>query len=57
MYDLIKNIISHTWDTGSYSSSEQQIIYYICGALIVVFASLVFDLIYRLFRHFWGNFK
>lgn len=57
MYDIIQNIIGHIWDTGSYSSSEQQIIYYICGALIIVFASLVLDLIYRLFRHFWGIFK
>lgn len=55
MYDIISNIISHAWNTNS--TSEQQIIYYICGALIIVFVSLMFDLIYRLFRHFWGVFK
>lgn len=57
MYDLIKNIIGHVWDTSNYSSSEQQIIYYVCGCLIVVFSVVMFDLIYRLFRHFWGAFK
>lgn len=57
MYDLINNIIAHVWETSSYSSTEQQIIYYICGCLIIVFSVVVLDLIYRLFRHFWGAFK
>lgn len=53
MYDLIKNIIEHTWDTSNYSSSEQQLIYYICGALIIIGFITLIDMAYRLFRHFW----
>lgn len=53
MYDIVKQIISHSWDTGSYSSSEQQYIYYICGVLIIVLTVVFIDLIYRVFRHFW----
>lgn len=50
MYDLISGIIDHSWSTGS---SEQQYIYYICGALIIIFSVVVIDLIYRVFSHFW----
>ena len=50
MYDIISNIIDHNWATGS---SEQQYIYYICGALIILFTCVVIDLFYRLFSHFW----
>ena len=51
MYDIIKNIIDHTW--VAQSTSDQQYVYYICGALIIVFAVVVIDLIYRIFSHFW----
>lgn len=50
MYDLIANIIDHTWSSGT---SDQQYIYYICGALIVIFVCVFIDLIYRVFSHFW----
>lgn len=50
MYDIVSNIISHNWETGS---SEQQYIYYICGCLIVIFTCVIIDLIYRVFSHFW----
>ena len=50
MYDIINGIIDHSWSTGS---SEQQYIYYICGALIVLFSCVIIDLIYRIFSHFW----
>lgn len=53
MYDVIKAIISHTWDTGSYSSSEQQYIYYTCCCLIIILTVVFVDLMYRVFRHFW----
>ena len=53
MYDLIAEIINHTWETSSYSSTEQQIIYYICGTCIIIFTVTFIDLIYRVFRHFW----
>lgn len=50
MYDIILGIIDHNWSTGS---SEQQYIYYIAGALIVIISVVVIDLVYRIFRHFW----
>lgn len=50
MYDVISRIIDHSWTTNT---SDQQYIYYICGALIVVFSVVFIDLIYRVFSHFW----
>lgn len=53
MYDIIKQIIDHSWDSGSYSSSEQQIVYYIAGTLIIILTVTFIDLIKSVFRHFW----
>lgn len=50
MYAIIDNIINHNWTTGS---SDQQYIYYICGAIIVILVVVFIDLIYRVFSHFW----
>lgn len=50
MYDIIENLINHNWVTGS---SDQQYIYYICGALIILFTCVIIDLVYRVFSHFW----
>lgn len=50
MYDIISNIIDHAWVTNS---SEQQYIYYICGALIVILTCVIIDLVYRIIGHFW----
>ncbi len=50
MYDIISNLINHNWSTGS---NEQQYIYYICGALIVIIFSVMIDMVYRVFSHFW----
>lgn len=50
MYDIVSNIIDHAWSTGS---SEQQYIYYICGALVVLLTCVFIDLIYRVITHFW----
>lgn len=50
MYDVISRIIDHSWSTGT---NDQSYIYYICGALIVVFTVVFIDLIYRVFSHFW----
>lgn len=50
MYDLISNLIDHSWSTAS---SEQQYIYYICGALIIILTCVFIDMIYRVFSHFW----
>lgn len=50
MYDIIVNMIGHSWTTND---SAQQYIYYICGCLIVLFACVAIDLVYRVFSHFW----
>lgn len=49
MYDIINDIINHNWTTGS---NEQQYVYYICGALIVLFAVIFIDMIREIFRAF-----
>lgn len=51
MYNIISNIINHAWITQS--AGEQQYIYYIAGALIVILTTVFVDLVYRVFRHFW----
>lgn len=43
MYDLIENLISHTWQTNY--TGDQQYIYYIAGTVIVIMVIMVFDLI------------
>lgn len=53
MYDLISSIIDHVYES-SYGG-EQQYIYYICGALIVLLTCVFIDLIYRVFSHFWHS--
>lgn len=50
MYDIIYQIIGHAWATGT---SEQQYIYYICGALIIILTCVFVDMVYRVFSHFW----
>ena len=51
MYDIIEDIIGHTWQSNY--TSDQQYIYYICGALIMVMFVVFVDLTYRVFRRFW----
>lgn len=51
MYDLISNLIDHNWITTN--AGEQQYIYYICGAVIIILLVVFVDLMYRVFRHFW----
>lgn len=53
MYDVIKSIIQHSWDTNNYNNTEQQLVYYISGTVIVILLVVFVDLMYRLFRHFW----
>lgn len=50
MYDIIYQIIDHTYSTGS---SDQQYIYYICGSLIIILTIVFVDMVYRTFSHFW----
>lgn len=51
MYEIIRNIIDHSWITQN--SGDQQYIYYICGCLIVILTVVFIDMIYRVFSHFW----
>ena len=51
MYDVIREIINHTWQSNY--ASDQQYIYYIAGTLIVIFSVVIIDLVYRIFGHFW----
>lgn len=48
MYNLISALIGHTWITNN--AGEQQYIYYIAGAVIVILLVVFIDLVYRLFR-------
>ncbi len=50
MYDLIDTIIGHNWTTNS---SDQQYIYFISGALIIILTVVFVDMVYRVFSHFW----
>lgn len=43
MYDIISGIIAHTWQSNY--TSDQQYIYYICGAVIIVFSVAFIDAI------------
>lgn len=45
MYDLITQIISHMWSTGS---NEQSTVYPICGAVIIILLVTFIDMIYRI---------
>ena len=51
MYDLIEGIIGHEWISNY--SGDQQYIYYIAGALILLLVVVFVDMIYRTFSHFW----
>lgn len=55
MYDIIDNIINHTWNTQTNNSTEQQVIYYIVGALIIIVTVVFVDLVYRVFSNFWRS--
>lgn len=51
MYDVINEIINHVFIPENVA--DQQIIYCICGALIIILTVVFIDLIYRVFRHIW----
>ena len=51
MYDVITEIIGHTWQSNY--SGDQQYIYYIAGTLIILLTVVFVDMIYRTFSHFW----
>ena len=51
MYGLIQDILDHVWQSNY--NGDQQYIYYIAGALIIILVVVCIDLVYRLFAHFW----
>lgn len=55
MFDIIQDIINHSWVTQN--AGDQQYIYYIAGALIIILSVTFIDLIYRVFSHFWRGGK
>lgn len=54
MYDIIYEIIGHTWNTGD---SSQQYIFFTCAALIIILTVVFIDMIYQVFSHFWSGKK
>lgn len=50
MYEIIKSIIDHSWVAGTTSTGDQQYIYYICGAVIVVLLVVFVDVIRGIFH-------
>lgn len=50
MYDIIHNLINHTWQSNY--TSDQQYIYYIAGTVIILFVVWVFDILTQLVKAF-----
>lgn len=52
MYDIIYNVIGHTWESGSNATNTtlQQIVCYTCATLILILVVTFIDLIIDLFR-------
>lgn len=51
MYSIIQRIIDHVWVTTS--QGDQQYIYFICGALIIIITVAFIDAIRQVFASFW----
>ena len=52
MYDIIQQIINHTFQ-GNTGYGDQQYIYYVCCALIPILAVVFIDCIRGIFRGFF----
>lgn len=48
MYNLIESLIDHVWQSNY--TGDQQYIYYIAGAIIIIITVTFIDLVYRLIR-------
>lgn len=55
MYYIIYDIIDHVYESNY--GGDQQYIYFICGALIIILTVVSIDLVYRVFSHFWRGGK
>lgn len=53
MYDIIDSLINHSWQSNY--TSDQQYIYYICGAIIILFFVCLFDLFKEFIRSAMGK--
>lgn len=53
MYDAIESIIAHSW-VNNYTS-DQQYIYYICGAVIILFVCFTFNVIQEIINAVRGR--
>lgn len=51
MYRIIQGIIDHSWVTTN--QGDQQYIYFICGALIIISTVAFIDAIKQAFASFW----
>lgn len=51
LYDIVSGMIGHEW-VSNYSG-DQQYIYPIVGALIILFTVQSIDMLYKTFAHFW----
>lgn len=49
MYDIVEGLIGYTGTSTNYYSY----IMYGCISIIIMFAVVVLDMIYRTIRHFW----
>ncbi len=50
MYTIIERIIDHTWQSNY--TSDQQYIYYICGAMVLILTVVLIDIIKSVFASF-----
>ena len=51
MYDLIDQIINHNWVTQG--ANEQQYLYFVCGAMILILTVSFIDVIRDIFSGFF----
>lgn len=51
MYDIVSRIIAHSWISAG--AGEQQYVYFICGALIIISTVAFIDAIKQVFASFW----
>ena len=49
MYDLVYELIGHTWSGSGYSGTEEQYIYSICGVIIIIVLVVLVRWIDRIF--------
>lgn len=56
MYDIIRNIINHTWITQN-APGDQQILYYMASVAVLVLIVVFIDMVYKVLSSFIRHFK